>query len=122
MYTRQEQGGANLSGGQRQRLCIARALLKKPKILILDDSTSAVDTATDARIRYTLKTRLPKMTKIIIAQRISSVIEADQIIVMNEGRIAGIGTHETLIQTCQPYQEIVYSQKDKMCIIDSSKT
>ncbi len=108
-----EQGGANLSGGQRQRLCIARALLKKPKILILDDSTSAVDTATDARIRYTLKTRLPKMTKIIIAQRISSVIEADQIIVMNEGRIAGIGTHETLIQTCQPYQEIVYSQKDK---------
>lgn len=108
-----EQGGANLSGGQRQRLCIARALLKKPKILILDDSTSAVDTATDAKIRYTLKTRLPKMTKIIIAQRISSVLEADQIIVMNEGRIAGIGTHQTLIQTCQPYQEIVYSQKDK---------
>ena len=111
--TELEQGGVNLSGGQKQRLCIARALLKKPKILILDDSTSAVDTATDARIRSAFRKELTGITKIVIAQRISSVIDADKIIVMDEGRIAGIGTHDELIKTCVPYQEIYYSQKDK---------
>ena len=108
-----EQGGTNLSGGQRQRLCIARALLKHPKILILDDSTSAVDMATDARIREGLSRELPGMTKIIIAQRIHSIIEADQILVMDEGRLVGSGTHEELIRSCSIYQEIYYSQKDK---------
>lgn len=108
-----EQGGANLSGGQRQRLCIARALLKHPKILILDDSTSAVDMATDARIREALSRELPGMTKIIIAQRIHSIIEADQILVMDEGRLVGSGTHKELIRNCSIYQEIYYSQKDK---------
>ncbi len=108
-----EQGGTNLSGGQRQRLCIARALLKHPKILILDDSTSAVDMATDAGIRRALEKELPGMTKIIIAQRIGSVIEADQIIVMNEGRIEDAGTHEELIRRCSTYQEIYYSQRDE---------
>ena len=111
--TELEQGGVNLSGGQKQRLCIARALLKKPKILILDDSTSAVDTATDARIRSAFRKELTGITKLVIAQRISSVIDADKIIVMDEGRIAGIGTHDELIKTCVPYQEIYYSQKDK---------
>lgn len=110
--TELEQGGANLSGGQKQRLCIARALLKKPKILILDDSTSAVDTATDARIRDAFAKELKGMTKIIIAQRISSVLDADKIIVMDEGKIAGFGTHGELIKTCVPYQEIYYSQKE----------
>lgn len=108
-----EQGGTNLSGGQRQRLCIARALLKHPKILILDDSTSAVDMATDAGIRRALAKELPGMTKIIIAQRIGSVMEADQIIVMNEGRIEDAGTHEELLRRCVTYQEIYYSQKDE---------
>lgn len=108
-----EQGGTNLSGGQRQRLCIARALLKHPRILILDDSTSAVDTATDARIREAFRTELKGVTKIIIAQRINSVMDADQIIVMDEGRIVGSGTHEELIRDCKTYQEIYYSQKDK---------
>lgn len=108
-----EQGGANLSGGQRQRLCIARALLKHPKILILDDSTSAVDMATDARIREGLSRELPGMTKIIIAQRIHSIIEADQIMVMDEGKLVGSGTHEDLIRDCSIYQEIYYSQNDK---------
>lgn len=108
-----EQGGANLSGGQRQRLCLARALLKKPKILILDDSTSAVDTATDAKIRYALKTRLQSTTKIIIAQRISSIMDADQIVVLDNGQIVGLGQHQQLIRHCIPYQEIYYSQKDK---------
>lgn len=107
------QGGANVSGGQKQRLCIARTLLKQPKILILDDSTSAVDTATEAKIREKLKTELKDMTKIIIAQRISSVIDADQIIVMDDGKIVGIGTHSQLIQNCQMYKEIYYSQMDK---------
>ncbi len=106
------QGGSNVSGGQKQRLCIARALLKKPKILILDDSTSAVDTATEARIRLAFKTSLANSTKIIIAQRISSVMEADQIIVMNDGAITGIGTHEQLLQNNLEYQEIYNSQME----------
>ncbi len=105
-------GGANLSGGQRQRLCIARALLKKPKIIILDDSTSAVDTATDASIRHAFRTELSGVTKLIIAQRITSVIDADKIIVMDEGRIVGFGPHDELIENCETYKEIYYSQKD----------
>lgn len=110
--TELEQGGSNLSGGQRQRLCIARAILKHPKILILDDSTSAVDTATDARIRKAFREELSGMTKLVIAQRISSVQDADKIIVLEEGRIAGLGTHEELLAGCSPYQEIYYSQKE----------
>ena len=110
--TEVEQGGSNFSGGQKQRLCIARALLKSPKILILDDSTSAVDTATDAAIRREFRTTLPDVTKFVIAQRISSVIDADKLIVIDKGRIAGIGTHEELIKNCEPYIEIYTSQKD----------
>jgi len=106
-------GGSNLSGGQRQRLCIARALLKKPKIIILDDSTSAVDTATDASIRKAFREQLGNVTKLIIAQRITSVIDADKIIVLDGGAVAGMGTHAELIASCLPYQEIYYSQKDK---------
>ncbi|MBQ9703448.1 MAG: ABC transporter ATP-binding protein [Clostridia bacterium] len=108
-----DQGGVNLSGGQKQRLCIARALLKNPKIIILDDSTSAVDTATDASIRRALRERLSGVTKLIIAQRINSVIDADKIIVMDNGKIVGCDTHENLIKDCREYQEIYYSQKDK---------
>ena len=107
------QGGVNLSGGQKQRLCIARALLKKPKILILDDSTSAVDTKTDATIRKAFREKLPGVTKIIIAQRINSVVDADKIIVMDHGRIVGVGKHEELLASCVPYQEIYWSQKDR---------
>lgn len=106
-------GGANLSGGQKQRLCIARALLKKPKIIILDDSTSAVDTAMDASIRKAFREELTGVTKIIIAQRINSVIDADKIIVLDEGRVVGCGTHKTLLAECKEYGEIYYSQKDK---------
>jgi len=105
-----EQGGANLSGGQKQRLCIARALLKKPKILILDDSTSAVDTRTDAKIRKALKKYMPDTTKIIIAQRTASVEDADRIIVMDRGEINGIGSHEQLLAENDIYREIYYSQ------------
>ncbi len=105
-----EQGGRNVSGGQKQRLCIARALLKKPKILILDDSTSAVDTRTDALIRKALREEIPDTTKIIIAQRISSVEDADQIIVMDDGKINGIGTHEELLKTNEIYKEVYTSQ------------
>ncbi|MCD8015505.1 MAG: ABC transporter ATP-binding protein/permease [Lachnospiraceae bacterium] len=105
-----EQGGSNVSGGQKQRLCIARALLKNPKILILDDSTSAVDTATDAKIRRAFREDIPNTTKLIIAQRISSVQDADRIIVMEEGRIDGFGTHEELLATNEIYREVYESQ------------
>ena len=108
--TRIEQGGTNVSGGQKQRLCIARALLKKPKILILDDSTSAVDTKTDRLIRSGLKNDLPNTTKIVIAQRISSIEDADQIIIMEDGHIDAIGTHQELLKNNHIYQEIYYTQ------------
>ncbi len=107
------QGGVNVSGGQKQRLCIARALLKKPKILILDDSTSAVDTATESRIRESFSTSLKDTTKVIIAQRITSVMDADRILVMDEGKIVGEGKHMELLKSCEAYQEIYYSQMDK---------
>lgn len=105
-----EQGGSNVSGGQKQRLCIARALLKKPKILILDDSTSAVDTRTDTLIRKAFKEEIPNTTKIIIAQRITSVQDADQIIVLNEGAISDIGTHEELLVSSDIYRDVYESQ------------
>lgn len=106
-----EQGGTNVSGGQKQRLCIARALLKKPKILILDDSTSAVDTKTDAAIRKAFAEEIPDTTKIIIAQRVASVEDADQIIVLDEGEIKAIGRHEELMQSSDIYREVYESQK-----------
>lgn len=106
-----EQGGANVSGGQKQRLCIARALLKNPKVLILDDSTSAVDTKTDASIQKSLSTFLPDTTKLIIAQRVSSVQHADLIVVMDDGKIAACGTHDELLKTCDIYREVYESQK-----------
>lgn len=107
------QGGVNVSGGQKQRLCIARALLKKPKILILDDSTSAVDTATEAKIRQAFTTSLKHSTKIIIAQRITSVIDADKIIVLEDRKIIGMGNHNELMKNCEEYRDIYYSQTDK---------
>ena len=110
--TELEQGGVNVSGGQKQRLCIARALLKKPKILILDDSTSAVDTATEAKIREQFRTSLKNSTKIIIAQRIMSVMDADMIVVMNDGKITGVGSHEELMSSNTEYQEIYASQME----------
>ena len=106
------QGGVNVSGGQKQRICIARAILKKPKVLILDDSTSAVDTATEGRIREELAKKLPDMTKLVIAQRISSVKHADQIIILDKGCVNAIGTHEELLRTNKIYQEIYESQKE----------
>ncbi len=119
--TELEQGGVNVSGGQKQRLCIARALLKKPKILILDDSTSAVDTATEARIREEFKTGLRDSTKIIIAQRITSVMDADMIIVMNDGKITGIGKHDELLLSNEEYREIYYSQTEGKNSPDNTK-
>lgn len=107
------QGGVNVSGGQKQRICIARALLKKPKILILDDSTSAVDTATEAKIRESFSTTLKETTKIIIAQRIGSVIEADEILVLDDGKMVGFGTHQELLDSCEAYREIYDSQMEK---------
>ena len=107
-----EQGGTNVSGGQKQRLCIARALLKHPKVLILDDSTSAVDTKTDALIREGLASYLPDTTKIIIAQRTSSVEHADRILVLDNGHIAGLGTHDELMQTCDIYRD-TYEQQNR---------
>ena len=106
-----EQGGANVSGGQRQRLCIARALLKDPKILILDDSTSAVDTRTDALLRASLRETLPNTTKIIIAQRISSVQDADMIVVLDNGRVNDCGTHDELMARCEIYREVAETQQ-----------
>lgn len=106
------QGGVNVSGGQKQRLCIARAVLKKPKVLILDDSTSAVDTATEEKIREGLSEKLPDMTKIIIAQRISSVWHADQIVILDDGRVDAVGTHEQLLASNRIYQEIYHSQQE----------
>ena len=106
-----EQGGTNVSGGQKQRLCIARALLKKPRILILDDSTSAVDTKTDASIRKAFAEEIPGTTKLIIAQRISSVQDADMIVVLDNGRVSAVGNHEELMKTSSIYQEVYYSQQ-----------
>ncbi|MCQ3035673.1 MAG: ABC transporter ATP-binding protein/permease [Bacilli bacterium] len=111
--TKIEQGGTNVSGGQKQRLCIARAILKKPRILILDDSTSAVDTKTDALIRKGLKEDIPETTKIVIAQRISSIEDADQIIILDDGKINAIGTHEELLKNNAIYQEVYYTQNKK---------
>ena len=109
--TKLEQGGTNVSGGQKQRLCIARALLKNPKILILDDSTSAVDTHTDALIRSAFRNELPHVTKLIIAQRVASVEDADRVIVLDGGRVAAFDTPENLMKTNKIYQEVAASQK-----------
>ena len=106
-----EQGGTNVSGGQKQRLCIARALLKKPKILILDDSTSAVDTRTDAKIRQAFREEIPGTTKLIIAQRVASVQDADMIVIMDNGKICDVGTHQQLLETSEIYREVYESQK-----------
>ena len=110
------QGGVNVSGGQKQRLCIARAILKRPKVLILDDSTSAVDTATDAKIRRAFAEELKKTTKIIIAQRVSSICEADLILVMDGGRVVAQGSHEALMKDCGIYREVYESQQEGVSI------
>lgn len=116
-----EQGGVNVSGGQKQRLCIARALLKKPKILILDDSTSAVDTKTDARIRSSFKTYLPETTKIVIAQRVSSIQDADKIVILENGEVAAIGTHDELLSNNEIYRELYYSQNSETASMTTEK-
>ncbi len=110
--TRIEQGGANVSGGQKQRMCIARALLKRPKVMVLDDSTSACDNTTDARIRAALRNNLPEMTKIIISQRVSSIKDCDRILVLDDGKMAGFATHDELLQSCKIYQEICTIQEE----------
>ena len=110
--TEMGQGGVNVSGGQKQRLCIARAILKEPKVLILDDSTSAVDTATEGKIREGLAKSLPDTTKIIIAQRITSVMDADRIFILDDGRLVASGTHESLLASNAIYQDIYYSQQE----------
>ena len=110
------QGGVNVSGGQKQRLCIARAILKQPKVLILDDSTSAVDTATDAKIRRAFANELKDTTKIIIAQRVTSICEADVILVMAQGRVVAQGSHEELMKTCEIYREVYQSQQEGVSI------
>ena len=110
------QGGVNVSGGQKQRLCIARAILKQPKVLILDDSTSAVDTATDAKIRRAFANELKDTTKIIIAQRVTSVMEADLILVMDDGEVAAQGTHRDLMETCGIYRDIYEAQQEGVSI------
>ena len=110
------QGGVNVSGGQKQRLCIARAILKKPKGLILDDSTSAVDTATDAKIRLAFANELKDATKLIIAQRVASVRDADLILVMDAGRVAAQGTHEELMESCEIYRDVYQSQQEGVSI------
>jgi ATP-binding cassette subfamily B protein len=110
------QGGVNVSGGQKQRLCIARAILKQPKILILDDSTSAVDTATDAKIRQAFRQELKNTTKLIIAQRVTSIADADLILVMEQGRIAAQGSHEELMKTCEIYRDVYMSQQEGVSI------
>ena len=104
------QGGVNVSGGQKQRLCIARAILKKPKVLILDDSTSAVDTATDAKIRQAFRQDLPGTTKLIVAQRIGTIMNADRIVVLDDGKVVGQGTHKELLDNCDVYRQIAESQ------------
>ena len=111
-----EQGGTNVSGGQKQRICIARAILKQPKVLILDDSTSAVDTATDAKIRAALRDTLPNTTKIIIAQRVTSVMDADLILVLDDGKIVGQGDHKALMESCDIYREVCQSQQEGVSI------
>jgi ATP-binding cassette subfamily B protein len=114
-----EQGGTNVSGGQKQRLCIARALLKRPQILVLDDSTSACDTSTDARIRQALMTELPAMTKLIIAQRILSVRDCDRILVLDNGAVTGFDTHDNLLRTNALYQEIYAIQNEDLGDFDA---
>ena len=116
-----EQGGTNVSGGQKQRLCIARALLRKPKVLILDDSTSAVDTKTDALIRHAFKEEIPDTTKIIIAQRVSSVEHADKILVLDGGKILASGTHEQLLKSSEVYREIYEAQTKKSVSDENGK-
>ena len=112
VYKRQDQGGVNVSGGQKQRLCIARAMVRKPAVLILDDSTSAVDSTTEGKIRSSFRENLKGTTVIIIAQRISSVQYADKIVVLDEGTVAGVGTHDELMETNQIYKEIYDSQQE----------
>ena len=119
--TRIEQGGTNVSGGQRQRLCLARALLRQPRILILDDATSACDTATDARIRHNLKTCFPGMTQLVISQRVNTVMECDRILILKDGTVNGIGTHQELLESNAIYREIYTIQQESGGDFDNPK-